>query len=277
MEKTISQKNYKPYLCIWGFLAVFAAMFTLNFILPIKNIILINHFGDITGRATNWCYLLLCILASYYILKIRKFKLLDLIVGIVLGYIGWYVGYNGYISSITVFACYYSACQIFRKYKQENKYFDIGIRIFLKSLLFGIVLAIPFAIINDVAMNIMSGSGFKSFSFGSIIPSALHAVPPGATEEIIFRFFLIAFATYVFGSNIPKDKFTVFSVYILCIVPHNLIHYPAVFLNSPIMGIAVALFTALLFGIPMTWLVRNKNLQTSMAFHWFIDFVRFIF
>lgn len=120
MEKTISQKNYNPYLCILGFLAAFITMFTLNFILPVKSIILINHFGDITARVTNWCYLLVCILASYYILKIGKFTLLDLIVGIILGCIGWYVGYNGYISSITVFVCYYSACQIFRKYKQEK-------------------------------------------------------------------------------------------------------------------------------------------------------------
>ena len=173
--------------------------------------------------------------------------------------------------------CYYSACQIFRKYKQENKYFDIDIKKILKSLLFGIVLAIPFAIINDVAMNLISGSGFKSFSFNNIVPAALHAVPPGAAEEIIFRFFLLAFATQVFKGNIPKDKITVFLVYFLCIVPHNLIHYPAVFVNSPIVGIAVALFTALLYGIPMTWLVRNKNLQTSVAFHWFIDFIRFTF
>lgn len=277
MEKITSQKNYKPYLCIWGFLAVFAVMYAVNFILPIKNIILINHFGDITARATNWCYILVCALAGYYILKIRKFKILDLIVGIVLGCIGWYVGYNGYISSITVFLCYYSACQIFRKYKQENKYFEIDIKTLLKYLLFGIMLAIPFAIINVVVMNVLSGSGFKSFSFGNIIPSALHAVPPGVAEEIIFRFFLLAFVTCVFGGNIPKYRFTVFLVYFTCIVPHNLIHYPTIFVNSPIIGIAVALFTALLYGVPMTWLVRNKNLQTSIAFHWFIDFIRFIF
>ena len=53
MEKTVSQKNYKPYLCIGAFLAIFAVMFASNFILPVKNIIFVNHFGDITARATN--------------------------------------------------------------------------------------------------------------------------------------------------------------------------------------------------------------------------------
>lgn len=139
------------------------------------------------------------------------------------------------------------------------------------------MLATPFAIINDVAMSIMSGSSFKSFDLNSVIPSALHAVPPGVAEEIIFRFFLIAFVTCVFKGNIPKDRITIFLVYFLCIIPHNLIHYPTLFVNSPIIGIAVALFTAFLYGIPMTWLVRNKNLQTSIAFHWFIDFIRFLF
>lgn len=80
MEKLVSKKDYKPYLCISAFLAAFAVMFAVNFILPVKNIIFINHFGDIVGRATNWCYLFVCVLASYYILKIRKFKLLDLLV-----------------------------------------------------------------------------------------------------------------------------------------------------------------------------------------------------
>ncbi len=277
MEKIISQKNYKPYLYIGAFLAAFTAMFTLNFILPVKNIIFINHFGDITARAGNWCYLLVCALASYYILKIRKFKLLDLNVGIALGCIGWYIGYNGYISSITVFVCYYSACQIFRKHSQENKYLDIDIKMVLKSLLLGIMLAIPFAIINVVVMNFLSGSSFKNFSFGNVIPAAMNAIPPGISEEVIFRFFLLAFVTQVFKGNIPKDKFTTFLVYFLCIVPHNLIHYPAVFVNSPMVGVAVALFTALLYGIPMTWLVRNKNLHAATAFHWFIDFIRFLF
>ncbi len=205
--------------------------------------------------------------------KIQTFRF----IGIVLGCIGWYVGYNGYISSITVFVCYYSACQIFRKYKQESKYFAIDIKKFLKSLLLGIVLAVPFAIINVFVMNFLSGSSFKEFSFSNIIPAAMHAIPPGISEEVIFRFFVLAFVTHVFKGNIPKDKFTTFLVYSLCIVPHNLIHYPAVFANNLMVGMGISLFTVLLFGVPMTWLVRNKNLQMSVAFHWFIDFIRFIF
>lgn len=277
MEKTISQKDYKPYVYIAAFLAAFGTLYALNFILPIQKVIFIDHHNDITGRATNWCYLLTCALATYYIVKIRKFTLLDLMVGIVLGFVGWRVGYNGYISAITVSTCYYSACQIFRKYSQENKYFNLDAKKFLKSLAFGVLLAIPFAVVNSVTMFFMNSGDFKGFSFSNVIPGVVHALPPGICEEIIFRFFLLAFVTQVFKGNMPKDKLTLFLVYALCIIPHNLIHFPMLFSNSIVMGIAISLYTALLFGIPMTWLMKNKNLQTASAFHWMIDFIRFIF
>ncbi len=277
MEKLFSKKDYKPYLCIGAFLAAFAVMFALNFIMPIDKTIFVYHFKSLNARALHWSELSLCVLSSYYILKMKKFVFLDFIVGAVFGYIAYYAGFNEYISAITTALCYYSACQIFRKYKQENKYFNLDIKKLLKSLLIGTVLAIPFAIINVLASITMSGNNFKSFNFSNIIPAALHALPPGTSEEIIWHFFLLAFVTWVFKGKIPKNKPTAFLIYFLCAVPHTLLHLPETFVNNPMGAIIFFLFMCLLFGVPMTWLVKNKNLQTSMAFHWFIDFIRFIF
>lgn len=273
MEKLVSKKDYKPYLCISAFLAAFAVMFALNFIMPIDKTIFVYHFKSLNARALHWSELALCIMSSYYILKTKRFVLLDFIVGAVFGYIAYYAGFNGYISAITTALCYYSACQIFRKYKQENKYFNLDIKKLLKSLLIGTVLAIPFAIVNVLE----SGNNFKSFNFNNIIPAAIHALPPGTSEEIIWHFFLLAFVTWVFKGKIPENKATTFLIYFLCAVPHTLLHLPETFVNNPMGAIISFLFMCLLFGVPMTWLVKNKNLQTSMAFHWFIDFIRFIF
>lgn len=35
--------------------------------------------------------------------------------------------------------------------------------------------------------------------------------------------------------------------------------------------------TSLLFGLPMALLHIKRNLETAIAFHWFIDFARFLF
>lgn len=35
--------------------------------------------------------------------------------------------------------------------------------------------------------------------------------------------------------------------------------------------------TSLLFGLPMALLQLRRNLETAIAFHWFIDWIRFLF
>ncbi len=252
----------------------FAVMFTVNFFVPIQQIVFIK-FYNIQVRSWTWCELIICTLAIYYILKLKRFTLLDLLVGIALGITVKYTGYN-YVSAVSTMVCYYSACQIFRKYKQESKYFEIDIKTFIKSLLLGVLFAIPFAVVNNLAIYMVNHQSL-SFEISNALRGAFSALSPGISEEIIFHFFLLAFATYVFKGDIPKDKATIFFVYFMCVVPHCLIHLPVIFTQDFSFGIMNLLFTSLLFGTPMVWFVKNKNLQMAIAFHWAIDFTRFIF
>ena len=98
---------------------------------------------------------------------------------------------------------------------------------------------------------------------------------PGIHEEIICHFFLLAFVTLVFKGVVPKNKFSTFLIYFLCGVPHQILHYPEVFIQNPINGLINTIIVELLLGVPMIWLIRNKNLQTAIAFHWMVDFVSF--
>jgi hypothetical protein len=43
------------------------------------------------------------------------------------------------------------------------------------------------------------------------------------------------------------------------------------------MGSVMLVATSLLFGLPMALLQIKKNLETAIAFHWLIDFMRFLF
>ncbi|MBQ3675080.1 MAG: hypothetical protein II923_05775, partial [Campylobacter sp.] len=107
MEKAIFRKDYKPYLYIGAFLAVFAIMFAVNFILPIQKTILVYHFNSINARIYHWSILLICSIAIYYIFKVRKINFLDLIFAIAFGCLAVHTGWNGYITSITTALCYY--------------------------------------------------------------------------------------------------------------------------------------------------------------------------
>ena len=64
---------------------------------------------------------------------------------------------------------------------------------------------------------------------------------------------------------------------VLAVVPHSLNHLPDLFLENPMMGLAMLVATSLLFGLPMAVLQIKKNLEAAVAFHWLIDFARFLF
>lgn len=276
MEQARLKKDYKPYICMSLFLLAFAITYAVNLILPAEKTILLPFDNSINARAWTWLEILISAVAAFYIFKTRKFTPLDLVVGVILGVIVKYAGWYGYTSGIATVICYYSGCQIFRKYKQQDKYFNMGVKKILKSLLLGSALAIPFAIVNSWGSLSTLNYSTADFGFTRILRSAAGALPPGISEEVIFHFFLLAFATEVFGGSIPKKRATLFLVYFMCVVPHVLVHLPSYFTQSPVSALISAVWLSLLFGTPMVWLIRNKNLQTSMAFHWFIDFLRLV-
>ena len=111
----------------------------------------------------------------------------------------------------------------------------------------------------------------------NVLDGALKALAPGISEECIWHFFLLAFVSDLFRGNIPKDKLTQFLTYFICVVPHCLIHVPIILTQNFVFGIINILFISLLFGTPMVWLIKNKNLETAIGFHWAVDFIRFIF
>jgi hypothetical protein len=43
------------------------------------------------------------------------------------------------------------------------------------------------------------------------------------------------------------------------------------------MALVLLVATSLLFGLPMAMLQIRRNLESAIAFHWFIDFARFLF
>ncbi|MGD8902747.1 MAG: hypothetical protein PVH95_06710 [Anaerolineae bacterium] len=141
-----------------------------------------------------------------------------------------------------------------------------------RSLLIGIAAGIPLAVINNLFFYLTTGP----VDFRGIFSSAFEALNPAISEEIIFRFFVLALCLNLLeGSHSPRLALT--AAVILAVVPHSLNHLPDLFLENASMGLTMLVATSLLFGLPMALLQIKRNLETAIAFHWVIDFMRFLF
>ena len=104
--------------------------------------------------------------------------------------------------------------------------------------------------------------------------SAAFALKPAIAEEVVFRFFFLSYAYYLLHGETKKRSLNV-CIYILLIIPHELLHYPDLFTESPGQAIVMTIVGSVAFGLPMALLMKKKNLQMAAGMHWFIDFVRF--
>jgi membrane protease YdiL (CAAX protease family) len=109
----------------------------------------------------------------------------------------------------------------------------------------------------------------------NVFYSAFEALSPAIHEEIVYRFFVLALVLHLLKSSASPRLAMIVAVF-LAIVPHSLNHLPDLFLENPAMGLFMLTATSLLFGLPMAILQIRKNLETAIAFHWFIDFARFV-
>lgn len=141
-----------------------------------------------------------------------------------------------------------------------------------RSLAFGALVALPLAAVNNLYFYLNAGA----VRFRNVFASAFEALSPAIHEEIIFRFFVLALCLSLLRAS-PARRPVLAAAIGLAVVPHSLNHLPALFLQSPSMGLAMLAATSLLFGLPMALLQLRRNLESAIAFHWLIDFVRFLF
>ncbi|MDR1364828.1 MAG: CPBP family intramembrane metalloprotease [Oscillospiraceae bacterium] len=273
MNKISHNSSIKPYLKIFSLITIFILFLMLQLSEELGNLRL--PFNGQLGTLTYWNCILIGFISIFYIFKIKKFYIWDLITGIILGCICFFRPnfINPILLSITIFS-YYSAAYIFRNYGKQN-YFLADFKNILNSVKTGILISIIPTITNIVEFKFINN---LSVDFNLIrFPFAMFAaLQPGIAEEVIFRFFLLAFVLNAFKGKLPKTNFIEFLIYFLMIVPHCLLHYQMnEFIQNPIPAILNLIYMCVFYGIPAVWLMKNKNLYAAISFHWFIDFIRF--
>ena len=270
MEKTLNKENSKIIALFVVFLLLFSfsvVKFFFNISFPVT--------GQL-GSLWYWNYILLGLISAFYVFKLHKFHIMDFITSVAFGIaMSLQSGFNPVIGSITLIA-YYSACQIFRMYSYENKIFKLNYKAILNHIGFGILIGILPAILNVLEFYIQDGYTLPTFSMDRFFPAAVRALQPGISEEIVFRFFLYAFILNAFKGVIPKTKFVIVMTYALLIIPHGVMHYPTSdFITNPLGTVLNLIYMCCVFGVPSVWLLKRNSLYSAIAFHWFVDFIRF--
>ena len=253
---------------------LYAGLYASNLWFPLSH-------GNYTMRIWNWSQLALAATALLVlILKRPSVKPRTFVTGLALGVISglslsvqnpsvWSNALQGGVVWISFMGgvALFQDLEPFRVIAFQPPLMRIG-----RSLLIGIAVGIPLATINNLFFSLTAGP----VHFRGVFYSAFRALYPAVSEEIVFRFFVLALCLRLLkGSRSPRLALTV--AVILAVVPHSLNHLPDLFLENASMGFAMLVATSLLFGLPMALLQIKRNLETAIAFHWFIDFMRFLF
>lgn len=251
---------------------VFLLLFILGISLPLH---LTPHYGNYMSRIWNWTEVLIALTAIYYIIRNKTFNLKQMIISLFLGAVCLVALFRDpryidiIITSICVAVTFYGACRIFDQLDAENPSINIRIVDSIKYFALGAVISIPLALLNVLFFSLQG-----QINMENILYSAIFALKPAVSEEVVFRFFLLAFSYYLLHGKVT-ERFLSIYIYILIVIPHSLLHYPDLLLASPVNAILLLTLNSVIFGFPMALLMKQKNLQMAIGMHWFIDFIRF--
>ena len=268
------RKKITGWLGITAFAISYLGLYAINFWIPLAQ-------TNYTTRIWDWSLTALTLVAlSVVAAKRRNLETGTLLLGLVLAAISAY-SYSLDVPSLwgslreglAVWVCLLGGVALFRDLKtQVVPAFQPPLANIGRSLLFGVAVALPLAAVNNLYFYLNAGE----VRFTSVFYSAFEALSPAIHEEIVFRFFVLALSLSLL-KGIGTPFLRMFTAVFLAVVPHSLNHLPDLFMQNPLMGFAMLAATSLLFGLPMAWLQIRRNLETAIAFHWLIDFIRFLF
>ncbi len=258
----------KRYFAFWG---AFILIYVVGIALPLK---ITPHYHNYMSRIWNWTEVMIFLLAVYYIIKTRIFHWRQAVIALLLGAVCLVSLFRDprtadiIFTSVCTVAAFYAACRLFELAHVENASIHSSITGSIRYFGLGAIISIPLAFLNVLYFSLT-----QQIRIGNVLNSAIFALKPAIAEEVIFHFFLLAYTYYIFSGKEEK-KLKVY-IYAILIFPHELLHYPDLFLTSPIMAIMMCILNGVFFGLPMALLMKKKNLQMAAGMHWFVDFVRF--
>ena len=269
-------KLFKKYSVDWKYF-IFWCMFTLLYVIGIIIPLEITpHYHNFQSRVWNWTEILILLLAVYYIIRAKSFQWKQAVIALLLGAICLFSLFRDprtvdiIVTSVCVIVTFYAACRLYELADIENVTIHIGIVKSIRYFGLGAVISIPLAVLNVLYFSLS-----RQINMRNMLSSAVFALKPAIAEEVVFRFFLLSYVYYLFRGK-AETRLKNVLIYILLIIPHELLHYPDLFVESPGWAVVMSIVGSIVFGLPMALLMKKKNLQMAIGMHWFIDFARFV-
>lgn len=269
-------KLFKKYSVDWKYF-IFWCMFTLLYVIGIIIPLEITpHYHNFQSRVWNWTEILILLLAVYYIIRAKSFQWKQAVIALLLGAICLFSLFRDprtvdiIVTSVCVIVTFYAACRLYELADIENVSIHIGIVKSIQYFGLGAVKSIPLAVLNVLYFSLS-----RQINMRNMLSSAVFALKPAIAEEVVFRFFLLSYVYYLFRGK-AETRLKNVLIYILLIIPHELLHYPDLFVESPGWAVVMSIVGSIVFGLPMALLMKKKNLQMAIGMHWFIDFARFV-
>ncbi len=259
-NKSSSTKN------VWVLPGFFLGLWVLNYLLPLNSMGL--GFENYTQRIWLLSMISLGISSLYIIMITGRLEWRRFLVGLALALP--LLAFSPPISLIT-FLTYYAGSQVFKDTHHRIRALEDKPARILTSVLFGIGIGIPLGIFN--VLMAVSGN-MMTINLQSPLWAAAYALLPGISEEVIFRYFIFALCVFLLKDNLESRKIRYICITIM-VLPHVLLHLPDTFLTNPVNGLISMVMLSLLFGLPMAVLQLRRGLESAIAMHWFIDFLRF--
>lgn len=251
---------------------IFLLLYIVGIMLPLEAT---PHYHNYMSRIWNWTEILISLLSIYYIIKTGIFRWKQAVTALFLGAVCLVSLFRDprtadiIVTSICVMVSFYAACRLYELANMENVSIHTGITGSIRYFSLGAVISIPLSL-----LNMFYFSWNRRVHFENVLSSAIFALKPAIAEEVVFRFFLLAYASYFLQGKAEKRLSRIY-IYILLIVPHTMLHFPDLFLESPGRALVMYILDGVVFGLPMAILMKKKNLQMAIGMHWFIDFIRF--
>lgn len=141
----------------------------------------------------------------------------------------------------------------------------------LQSFGWGCLLAVPPSMLNIAMMRAAEISEFdRQFDHWG---KAFYAFQPGILEEVWARLFLLTlFYALLRPTSRQKPGRALLAALVISVFIHGIAHFP-----QSISNLQAAILISLMYGIPLALIYIKRDLESAVAYHFLIDFVRFAF
>ena len=146
-----------------------------------------------------------------------------------------------------------------------------NIRKTIVSILIGLAVGLPLAILNVFALQFTQG---QPIAWQNPLAALSDAIQPAFVEEIIYRFAFLGLMWMVLQKPMPQSANWQAGLLALCV--HNFMHFDDLWFEAPLVALGMGLVMALIWGLPPTILALRRDLESAIAFHWIQDVARFL-